>query len=154
MKYARVIQSPIGPLTLVEEDAALTELRLGNETQGLLPGDTPLLREAAAQLAEYFSGRRKAFDLPLRPKGTPFQLRCWDALLQIPFGETRSYGQQAAMIGNPKACRAVGMANHHNPLPVLIPCHRVVGANGSLTGYGGGLGIKKTLLQIERMKPE
>ena len=154
MKYARVIQSPIGPLTLVEEDAALTELRFGNETQGLLPGDTPLLREAAAQLAEYFSGRRRAFDLPLRPKGTPFQLRCWDALLQIPFGETRSYGQQAAMIGNPKACRAVGMANHHNPLPVLIPCHRVVGANGSLTGYGGGLSIKKTLLQIERMKPE
>ncbi|MDD6041733.1 MAG: methylated-DNA--[protein]-cysteine S-methyltransferase, partial [Clostridia bacterium] len=95
-----------------------------------------------------------AFDLPLRPKGTPFQLRCWDALLQIPFGETRSYGQQAAMIGNPKACRAVGMANHHNPLPVLIPCHRVVGANGSLTGYGGGLGIKETLLQIERMNPE
>ncbi|MDD5898477.1 MAG: methylated-DNA--[protein]-cysteine S-methyltransferase [Clostridia bacterium] len=154
MKYARVIQSPIGPLTLVEEDAALTELRFDNETQGLFPGDTPLLREAAAQLAEYFSGRRRAFDLPLRPKGTPFQLRCWDALLQIPFGETRTYGQQAAMIGNPKACRAVGMANHHNPLPVLIPCHRVVGANGSLTGYGGGLGIKETLLQIERMKPE
>jgi len=151
MLNAAVMDSPIGLLTLVEEDGALTEVRFGERLEGIALCDTPLLKQAVRELNEYFSGQRKIFTVPLKPKGTPFQQRCWAALLQIPYGETRTYGQQAAMIGNPKACRAVGMGNHRNPLPVFIPCHRVVGSNGKLTGYAGGLDIKETLLYIERM---
>ena len=153
MKYAVVTDSPIGLLTLVEEDRALCEVRFGEKREGLVLCETPLLKKAVQELNEYFSRQRKNFTIPLNPKGTPFQQRCWNALLQIPYGETRTYGQQAAMIGNPKASRAVGMGNHCNPLPIFIPCHRVVGANGTLTGYAGGLDIKETLLQIERMNP-
>lgn len=153
MKYAAIMDSPIGLLTLVEEDGALTEVRFGSKAEDAMIGERPLLKQAVQELHEYFSGQRKTFTVPIHPQGTPFQQRCWNALLQIPYGETRTYGQQAAMIGNPKACRAVGMGNHCNPLPILIPCHRVVGANGKLTGYAGGLDIKETLLQIERMNP-
>lgn len=145
------MDSPIGELTLVEEDGALSEVRFGNRSENLALTDTPLLSQAKQELSEYFNGARKTFTLPLRPKGTPFQQSCWQALSRIPYGETRTYGQQAAQIGHPKACRAVGMANHRNPLPVLIPCHRVSGANGKLTGYAGGLKNKEILLQIERM---
>ena len=145
------MHSPIGELTLVEEDGALTEVRFGSCPGNLALTDTPLLSQAKQELGEYFDGTRKTFTLPLCPKGTPFQQSCWQALLQIPYGETCTYGQQAARIGHPKACRAVGMANHRNPLPILIPCHRVTGANGKLTGYAGGLNTKKILLQIERM---
>ena len=136
-------------LTLVEEDGALIRVDFG--THAGESAETPLLRQAVKELEEYFRGERKAFSIPLRPEGTPFQKRCWDALCRIPYGETRTYGQQAAMIGQPKASRAVGMGNHHNPLPIFIPCHRVIGQNGSLTGYAGGLQIKETLLNIERM---
>jgi len=151
MKYAAVIDTPIGMLTLVEEDGALVEVRFGECRSGAQPGESPVLTQAAQELREYFDGKRRSFTVPLNPKGTPFQKRCWDALLLIPYGQTRTYGQQAAMIGNPKACRAVGMGNHRNPLPVLIPCHRVVGAGGALTGYAGGLNLKQKLLRIERM---
>jgi methylated-DNA-[protein]-cysteine S-methyltransferase len=115
------------------------------------PSDTttPLLREAERQLRAYFAGELRQFDLPLDPQGTPFQQQVWAALREIPYGEVRSYGQIAAAIGNPKACRAVGMANHRNPLPILIPCHRVCGSDGSLTGYGGGIERKKWLLELE-----
>lgn len=150
MKYAFVMNSPIGPLTLVEEDGALTEVCFGEKTEGLGVQQTPLLDRAVQELHEYFGGRRKNFTVPLKPKGTLFQQKCWNALLQIPYGKTRTYGQQAAMIGQPKACRAVGMGNNRNPLPIFIPCHRVVGANGQLTGYAGGLNIKEILLTIER----
>lgn len=109
----------------------------------------PLLQEAARQLAAYFAGRLRRFELPLRPAGTPFQQRVWAALCEIPYGEVRSYGAIAARIGAPKAARAVGRANHGNPLPIVIPCHRVIGASGALTGYGGGLPIKEYLLRIE-----
>ena len=153
MKFAAVMETPIGALTLVEEDGALAEVRFGKRCDDGEISDTPLLQQAARELGEYFSGQRKAFTVPLAPKGTPFQQKCWQALLQIPYGQTRTYGQQAAMIGNPKACRAVGMGNNRNPLPIFIPCHRVVGANGALTGYAGGLNIKEKLLQIERMNP-
>ncbi len=149
MKYAVITDSPIGALTLVQEGDALVEMRFGAAT--VERSDTPLLCQAIAELNEYFAGRRRSFTIPLRPKGTPFQMRCWDALCEIPYGQTRTYAQQAAFIGNPKACRAVGMGNHRNPLPVFIPCHRVIGSNGTLTGYAGGLGIKEKLLQIERM---
>lgn len=141
-------ESPIGPLTLVEEDGTLVRVRFGAFEE--CAGETPLLHQAAEELAAYFRGERKSFTVPLHPKGTEFQKRCWDALCRIPYGETRTYAQQAQMIGQPKACRAVGMGNHRNPLPIFIPCHRVVGSNGTLTGYAGGLSIKETLLNIER----
>lgn len=108
------------------------------------------MTKAADQLAEYFAGRRKEFDLPLNPEGTDFQRKIWNALQKIPFGETRSYKQLAEMAGSGKACRAVGGANNKNPLPVFIPCHRVIGADGSLVGYGGGLKIKQFLLELEK----
>jgi methylated-DNA-[protein]-cysteine S-methyltransferase len=106
--------------------------------------------DVATQLAEYFEGRRREFALPLAPEGTPFQLRVWNALLEIPYGETISYGEVAARIGDRSASRAVGLANGSNPLPIVIPCHRVIGSNGKLTGYGGGLPIKERLLALER----
>ena len=111
--------------------------------------ETPLVKKTAAQLNEYFAGKRKVFDLPLKPEGTDFQRSVWQALLTIPFGETRSYREIAVQTGNPKACRAAGMANNRNPIVIIIPCHRVIGANGDLTGYGGGLDIKKYLLELE-----
>lgn len=152
MKYASVINhSPIGALTLVEENGALVELRFGINTEDAICAQTPVLMQAAQQLEEYFCAKRRTFTVPLAPKGTPFQLRCWQALCDIPYGQTRTYAQQAQAVGNPKACRAVGMANHRNPLSIFIPCHRVVGKNGSLTGYGGGLPIKEALLNLERM---
>ena len=149
MKQILIVSSPVGPLTLTQEDQALTGLHFGEHPQQGAEDPTPLLEEAARQLEEYFAGQRKVFSLPLAPKGTEFQLRVWQALLQIPYGETRSYGELAAMVGNPKACRAVGGANHRNPLSILIPCHRVVGTGGSLTGYAGGLSVKEFLLKLE-----
>ena len=124
---------------------------------GLVVGQPKLITYLAChgpcgqrELAEYFSGERRAFDLPLSLEGTAFQRADWAALCEIPYGETRSYGQIAARLGNPKACRAVGMANHRNPVAVLVPCHRVVGKNGSLTGYAGGLDVKEGLLALEK----
>lgn len=145
---AFTMQSPIGLLTIEETDGAITALRFGGET--VSPPPTPLLQRAAQQLTEYFAARRRRFDLPLRPQGTAFQQAAWSALCDIPYGQTRTYAQQAAAIGNPKACRAVGMANHCNPLPLFIPCHRVIGAGGKLTGYAGGLAIKRFLLELEQ----
>ena len=112
--------------------------------------NTPLLAQAINQLEAYFSGERTAFDLPLGAEGTEFQRSVWEALLRIPYGETRSYGQIAEAIGKPKAGRAVGMANHRNPIAIIIPCHRVIGSDGSLVGYGGGINVKTFLLQLER----
>lgn len=151
MTSAWTRETPIGPLTLTEEDGALTGVLFGPDApRGALVAETPLIRQAFEQLEEYFRGERRAFDLPMDARGTPFQRRCWQALLAIPYGQTRTYAQQAQAVGSPRACRAVGMANHRNPLPVLIPCHRVVGADGSLTGYAGGLTIKRMLLAIEQ----
>ena len=121
---------------------------LGNGVQQA--PEHPLLREAAKQLTEYFDGLRKDFDLPLCPDGSDFQKSVWNGLLQIPYGETWSYGQMAAFVGRPKASRAVGGACHNNPISVVIPCHRVVGTNGALTGFGGGLEIKQQLLELEQ----
>ena len=148
MQYLFHLESPIGPLTLTEEHGALIRLDFGKKGQA--GPETPLLAEARNQLEQYFSGTLRSFALPLRPEGTPFQQKVWAALLQIPWGETRTYCQVAAMIGQPKACRAVGMANNRNPLPIFIPCHRVIGANGQLTGYAGGLSAKERLLALEQ----
>lgn len=142
----RTIETPIGPLTLEAGENAVTAIRFG---AGAAQDVSPLLDAAEAQLHEYFAGTRRAFDLPLAPRGTAFQQRVWTALRAIPYGETRTYGELAAAIGNPNAGRAVGMANHRNPIPIVIPCHRVIGANGTLTGYAGGLETKQKLLALE-----
>ena len=147
--YQYVVQSPVGPLTLEGTETALLALRFGALGQG---GAAPVLELAARQLAEYFAGERRVFTVPLSPAGTPFQKRVWEALPSIPYGETSTYGAVAQRIGNPNACRAVGMANNRNPLPIFIPCHRVVGRDGSLTGYAGGLDRKQFLLDLERGK--
>lgn len=144
--------SPAGTLGISADGTGLTGIFLcpGRLPDGLREQETPLLREAEKQLGEYFAGTRRKFHLPLSLRGTPFQLAVWAALQAIPFGETRSYGQLAAMIGRPRACRAVGMANHANPVMIIVPCHRVIGADGSLTGYGGGLEMKRFLLELEQ----
>ena len=143
-----VTDSPVGHLRLDEEKGCLTGLNRSSEP--LRAPETPLLAEAVRQLTAYFDGTLTDFDLPLFTRGTAFQERCWASLREIPYGETVTYGEQARRIGNPKASRAVGGANHHNPICIIIPCHRVVGSGGALTGYGGGLDMKAWLLQHER----
>ena len=145
-----MFESPVGVIALGEENGALVRLYLPNApTPRLMPRKTPLLERAEEQLMEYFQGKRQEFDLPLAPAGTEFQRRVWKALEAIPYGQMRSYGEIARAVGSPKGFRAVGMANNRNPLPILIPCHRVVGSGGALTGYAGGLELKKTLLELE-----
>jgi methylated-DNA-[protein]-cysteine S-methyltransferase len=142
-----IIDSPVGPLTLVERDGALARLSFGRLAHSSAP--SPFLEGVASQLHEYFGGERRAFDLPLAPSGTEFQLACWRALAEIPYGETRSYGEQARRIGRPDRARAVGAANGANPIAIILPCHRVIGADGSLVGFGGGLETKRRLLDLE-----
>lgn len=153
MKKIFFYDTTIGKLGIAEENGAITELYFSGEdgASDVVLEESTLLKEANRQLQEYFAGKRQVFDLPLAPKGSVFQQKVWQALIEIPFGETRSYGQIAKRIGQPKASRAVGGANNKNPLPIFIPCHRVIGANGKLVGYGGGLEIKKTLLNVENL---
>ena len=151
MAIWRELDSPVGRLSIGCEDGAITELRFG--PAGGPRGEHPLLERCGEELAEYFQGSRRSFTLPLNPKGTTFQRAVWAALEEIPYGEVRSYGQIAARIGKPRAARAVGMANHRNPISILIPCHRVIGADGRLVGYGGGLWIKERLLALEGVLP-
>lgn len=153
MIFTKKFSSALGEFTLSEEAGALILCHLGDEMPEKLMGemrDTPLLLRAERELKEYLGGERRAFSLPLRPQGTPFQLAVWQALREIPYGDTRSYGEIAARIGNPRACRAVGMANHRNPLLIFIPCHRVIGASGQLTGFGAGISVKEKLLKLEK----
>lgn len=146
--HTAIVDTPIGFLGLESSDGFLTLVEFGVEGPELEPTD-PVLRKTADQLAEYFAGDRTEFDLPLRPNGTAFQRQVWTALREIPFAETWSYGELARHIGQPNAFRAVGAANGQNPLPIVIPCHRVVGSNGKLTGFGGGLPRKQYLLELE-----
>lgn len=144
-------RSPIGPLCLCAEHDRLVGLYLPEcPAPAGTAGRGGVLARAAAQLAEYFAGERRDFDLPLSPSGTEFQLAVWRALARIPFGTTWSYGELARAIGRPSASRAVGAANGRNPLSIVLPCHRVIGSNGELTGYGGGLPMKRWLLEHER----
>lgn len=144
--------SPLGIYTVAEDGEGICALffgeRPGKEKRTMQ--ETPLLKRAAAQMAEYFSGARRSFDLPLSLKGTPFQMADWAALREIPYGQTRCYQQIAEQLGNPKACRAVGMANNRNPVAVIIPCHRALGKDGKLVGYAGGLSVKQGLLALEQ----
>ena len=157
-----LIDSPVGPLLLVAAGGKLAGLYLDGRAPARVqatldaaggqpgPADTAVLAEAARQLAEYFDGDRREFDLPLALDGTAFQRTVWEALLRIGYGETVSYGELADQIGRPTAARAVGLANGRNPVSIIVPCHRVVGSDGSLTGYGGGLGNKRRLLDLEQ----
>lgn len=151
MEYCMQIDTPLGLMYAVDKDGALSRLDFSDIPSANCEVKlTALLTDTAKQLKEYFSGNRSCFDLPLKPSGTPFQLKVWEALGSIPYGQTRSYREIAIMIGHPKAFRAVGGANHHNPISIITPCHRVIGADGSLTGYGGGLDKKRALLALER----
>ena len=162
--FRTTMPSPIGALTLVANADAIVAIcwdeatpdahnpvdrKLGDEFVDVGSGDHAVLEQAVAQLAEYFEGKRLDFDLPLDPDGTEFQKQAWDALVQIPFGETISYGEQARMLGDKNKSRAVGAANGKNPIPIVVPCHRVVGSNGHLTGFAGGLNVKAWLLDHE-----
>jgi len=159
--YSRV-DSPVGLLILKSEGEALIGIYMSGTYLDaparvppdlhcwVLDPDAEPLRETARQLEEYFEGKRRKFDLSLRLDGTEFQTRAWRNLMEIPYGKTRSYGEQAALIGNPRASRAVGLANGKNPIPIVVPCHRVIGADGSLTGFGGGIARKRWLLAHER----
>ena len=174
----RFLDTPVGRLLLARDEAGVRQIHFSNGADPRNPvvgadlkvgpyvregsvgadlqvgpsavRDDAAFEDVVAQLTEYFEGRRRQFDLPLAPQGTPFQQRVWSALLDIPYGETISYGELASRIGQKSASRAVGLANGSNPLPIVIPCHRVIGANGKLTGYGGGLAIKERLLAHER----
>jgi len=170
-KYRLRLHTPAGTLTVTATGEAIVRIDFGDvQPTGADHRDAPaadpaayapvapraaaLLERAARELKEYFAGTRRDFTLPLAPAGTPFQLQVWRALRAIPYGETRTYGQIAAAVGRPKASRAVGGANNRNPLPIVIPCHRVIGSNGQLTGYAGGLETKRLLLRLERPDPD
>jgi methylated-DNA-[protein]-cysteine S-methyltransferase len=144
------VETPIGPLQLDAENGCLSRVEFAASAE--TRSSEPLLLEAEAQLHAYFARALRRFELPLAPRGTAFQLSVWDALLEIPYGATTSYSELAAAIGRPSACRAVGAANGRNPLAVIVPCHRVIGAAGGLTGYGGGLERKRMLLALEAAK--
>lgn len=164
MRKAYIYETKLGRIFIAEDGQGITELSLlpeqtGNNEENGLPvhsipdyelEETVRIKEAAKQLIEYLEGTRKEFTVDLRPEGTAFQKKVWEALCRIPYGETRTYKQIAVEIGNEKACRAVGMANHNNPVMCIIPCHRVIGMNGSLVGYAGGLPIKEQLLKLEK----
>ncbi len=148
-------ESPIGRLLLVGREGVLEALYFPNATATLaVPAewveDDAAFAEPLRQLGEYFAGKRQEFELAIDPQGTPFQQEVWQELRRIPFGKTASYQAIAERLGRPKACRAVGMANARNPLPIIIPCHRIIGKNGTLTGFGGGLPVKRQLLELER----
>ena len=141
--------SPFGRIGLEETDGAVTRLYFASGSTPDAGRESELLRRAFAQLEAYWQGDLRVFDLPLAPRGTDFMLRVWRQLCAVPYGQTAAYRDIAAAVGNPRACRAVGLANHHNPIPIVIPCHRIVGSNGALTGYAGGLDMKRALLDLE-----
>jgi O-6-methylguanine DNA methyltransferase len=153
MKYVWKYEMPIGEVYIAETNGKLSHLLFGEDKRvdGYEKKETAITKETAKQVREYFEGKRKQFDIPFYIEGTPFQKSVWEALCTIPMGETRTYKDIAEQIGNPKGVRAVGMANNRNPISIIIPCHRVIGTNGSLTGYAGGLGAKEHLLELERV---
>ncbi|WP_182186582.1 methylated-DNA--[protein]-cysteine S-methyltransferase [Pectinatus frisingensis] len=149
MKKRFTYETPIGNIYITEEKSAITEISFRKPLSAATKMESLLLREAFTQISEYLSGKRDKFILPLNPSGTAFQKKVWNALLDIPYGQTRSYKEIAEAIGNSKATRAVGMANNKNPIVICIPCHRVIASDGKLCGYAGGVKTKKFLLQLE-----
>lgn len=152
MENTYFYESKIGLIMIKENNKKIREIHFNKEEirKDLESNKSPLIKETIEQLEEYLQGKRKSFDIPLDPKGTEFQKSVWNELLKIPYGETCSYGEIAKRIGNPKAARAIGMANNRNPISIVIPCHRVIGASGKLVGYGGGIAIKEKLLNLEK----
>lgn len=151
MRLFHPFATGIGTMYVVEESGSIIGVRLPGEREPVGEGRvTPLLERAAVQIAEYLAGERKGFDLPIDLSGNEFSMKVWREMVAIPYGEVRTYGELAKAIGRPGAARAVGQACHRNPLPILIPCHRVVGAGGKLTGYAGGLDLKMRLLEMEQ----
>ena len=153
--YKKYVNLPVGKIEIIEENEKIIELNIYNEEKNeqknnIIEKDTKLLLETQKQLKEYFKGKRTKFEIPLNPKGTEFMKKVWKELLNIPYGEVRTYKEIAEKIGNSKASRAVGMANNKNPIPIIIPCHRVIGSNNKLVGYALGLDMKKYLLDLER----
>ncbi len=157
--HTTFVDSPVGPLFVAASSVGLRAIEFRDNRHPVKrdddwqAGDNAVLRKARRQLDEYFAGKRRAFDLPLSPQGTDFQRTVWTMLASIPYGETISYAQLASRVGKPSAMRAVGAANGRNPLPIVLPCHRVIGADGSLTGFGGGLPTKQFLLKLEGALP-
>lgn len=145
-------ETDLGIIAIRDNNKAITEIFFPETKTNNNVKETPLIKECFNQLNEYFKGNRKEFDIPVEASGTEFQKKVWNALLDIPYGETRSYKDIAIAIGNEKACRAVGMANNRNPISIIIPCHRVIGVNGKLVGYDGGIHIKEKLLNIEKIE--
>ena len=151
MESQGILKTKLGNIVIKEEDGCITKVYFEREETKVEPTtETWLIKKTKKELAEYLEGKRKRFDIPVQTKGTPFQEKVWNALKQIPYGQTKSYQEIAILIGNPKAVRAVGMANHRNPVGILIPCHRVIGKNGKLVGYAGGLSKKEALLKLEK----
>ena len=150
--YKKCMQSPVGEIVIIEDKGKIVEIDIAknNKLDNIEEKDTELLLQTEKQLKEYFEGKRFDFEIPLNPTGTEFMQSVWKALEQIPYGETRTYKEIADAVGNPKATRAVGMANHKNPIPIIIPCHRVIGSNNKLVGYGLGLDMKQYLLELEK----
>ncbi|MCH5327583.1 MAG: methylated-DNA--[protein]-cysteine S-methyltransferase [Coprobacter sp.] len=152
MKYSYSYPFPVGTLHIVQKGESIIRISFRQDLTAVSK-ETNLIRETARQLDAYFNGTRTTFDIPLQPEGTPFQQKIWALLQKIPYGKTMTYKQLATLSGNANACRAVGMANNRNPIMIVIPCHRVIGADGSLTGYAGGLEVKQFLLQLEKAVP-
>ena len=151
MIYYYFYETVIGYLTISADEQGITDVSFGKKNPvHAVCQETPVIKQAVSELQEYFEGRRREFTVPLHPQGTDFQLRVWQVLRTIPYGKTWSYKQVATAAGNPNASRAVGMANNRNPIAIIIPCHRVIGANGRLVGYAGGLDVKEKLLEIEQ----
>ena len=150
--YKKCMQSPVGEIVIIEDKGKIVEIDIAknNKLDNIEEKDTELLLQTEKQLKEYFEGKRFDFEIPLNPTGTEFMQSVWKALEQIPYGETRTYKEIADAVGNPKASRAVGMANHRNPIPIIIPCHRVIGSNNKLVGYGLGLDMKQYLLELKK----
>lgn len=151
MKNVFFYQIKIGKIAIEADETAVLAVRLSHPVSDKEVKETPLIQKAYQQIDEYLTGKRKVFDIPMRPEGTEFQKKVWQVLEQIPYGETWTYKQLAEKTGNVKACRAVGNANNKNKLPIFIPCHRVIGCNGKLVGYAGGLEVKKALLNLEAL---
>lgn len=149
MIYQKIVKAPIGDICILEENNKIIGLTLDNEKYCYTEKNTEILNETEKQLNEYFCGKRKKFDVPINPKGTEFQKQVWNELLKIPYGQTVTYKQIAQKIEKPNAARAVGMANHNNPIAIIVPCHRVVGSNSKLVGYAFGLEKKQFLLDLE-----
>ena len=158
MEFAYIYETKLGKILFKEKNGCIIEVSIcgdeasseSNEQAELIFQETDVIKTAACQFSEYLEGKRKEFTIPLKPEGTEFQRKVWEALVTIPYGEVRTYKQIAEQVGNEKASRAVGMANHNNPIMCIIPCHRVIGANGSLVGYAGGLHVKEFLLSLEK----